>query len=68
VLTSLSLRRKGGFTVSGRPLARGCAQDRKPDGTEATSFCISRLVSRRSIGSLLAGFNSSGSRCTTSAG
>jgi hypothetical protein len=28
VLTLSSPRRKGGFTVPGRPLARGCAQDR----------------------------------------
>jgi hypothetical protein len=40
----------------------------KPDGTEAISFCVSRLMSRRSIGSLLVGFNSSGSKCTTPAG
>jgi hypothetical protein len=38
VLTSRSPRRKGGFTVPGRPLAGGCAQDPgKPDGTVAPS-------------------------------
>jgi hypothetical protein len=38
LLTSRSSRRKGGFTVLGRPLARGCAQDPgKPDGAVAPS-------------------------------
>jgi hypothetical protein len=70
VLTSHSLRCKGGFTVPGRPLAEGCAQDPgKQDGTEAaTSFCVSRPVSHRSVGSLLDGFDLSASRCTTPTG
>jgi hypothetical protein len=38
VLTSRSLRRMGGFTVPGRPLVGGCAQDPgKPDGAVAPS-------------------------------
>jgi hypothetical protein len=38
VPTSRSARRKGGFTVPGRPLAGGCAQDPvKPDGVVAPS-------------------------------
>jgi hypothetical protein len=38
VLTSHSPRCKGGFTVPGRPLAGGCAQDPgKPDGAMAPS-------------------------------
>jgi hypothetical protein len=38
VLASRSPRRKGDFTVLGRPLAGGCAQDPgKPDGTVAPS-------------------------------
>jgi hypothetical protein len=38
VLTSRSLRRKGGFTVLGRPLVGGCAQDPgNPDGAVAPS-------------------------------
>jgi hypothetical protein len=36
VLTSCFPRRKGGFTVPGRPLAGGCAQDSgKSDGVVA---------------------------------
>jgi hypothetical protein len=66
VLTSRPPRCREGFTVPGRPLAGGCAQDPgRPDGTEPTSFRVNRPASRRSVGSLLAGFNSSGSRCTT---
>jgi hypothetical protein len=69
VLTSRSQRRKGDFTILGRLLSGGCTQDSgKLDGTEATSFCVSRPISRRSVGSLLVGFNSSGSRCTTPVG
>jgi hypothetical protein len=41
---------------------------RKPDGTEATSFCFSRPVSCCPVGSSPAGFDLSGSRCTTLAG
>jgi hypothetical protein len=38
VLTSCSSRRKGGFTVPGRPLAGGCVQDPgKLDGVVAPS-------------------------------
>jgi hypothetical protein len=51
VPTSRSPRRNGGFTVPGRPLAGGCAQDLgKMNGTEATSVYFSRLVSRRLVG------------------
>jgi hypothetical protein len=68
VLTSYSSRHKGGFIDPGQPLAGGCVQDPgKSDGTEATSFCVSRPVSRCSVGLLLDSFDSSGSRCTTPA-
>jgi hypothetical protein len=53
-----------GMTLAGR-----CAQDLgKPDGNDATSFYISRLVSHCSVRSILTGFNSSGSKCTIPAG
>jgi hypothetical protein len=62
-------RCKGGFIVPRRPFAGGCAQyPGKSDGTEATSFFLSSSATRRSVRSLLAGFDSSGSRCTTPAG
>jgi hypothetical protein len=42
VLTSRSPRHMGGFTVPGRPLVEGCAQDPgKPDGAMAPSpVCV----------------------------
>jgi hypothetical protein len=64
-----SPKTQGGFTVPGRPLAEGCAQDPgKPDGTEATSFCFSRPTSRRPVGCSPASSYSSGSRCTIPVG
>jgi hypothetical protein len=56
VLTSRSLRHKGGFTVPRRPLAGGCAQDLgKSDGAVAPSpVSVDRCFVAQSIDPRLA--------------